>query len=326
MIIIAAIALVAAGATVGAVYASGNFDFAEPAESTQGKYVFCYFTGNEPENERIHLAVSEDGYNFRALNNNEPVIEQKLGKQCVRDPYLFRGNDGCFYIIGTDMKCEEGWTSNHALVSWKSYDLINWTDETILDVRDFGGEFANTNRAWAPQAIWDDEAGKYMIYYAVSTEENDCAAIYYSYTDDFKAMTKPQLLYAREGIQTIDGDIVYNSANKKYYLYFKHDEDCTIAYVTSDKLTGPYSDEPVIVSHASSGVEGCQMYNITGTDQWVMMMDEYGKNRFDMEQTSDFENFKKVKRKNFSLKLNQRHGSVIAVSDQEYEALIKAYE
>jgi hypothetical protein len=44
------------------------------------KYLFCYFTGNEPENESVHFAVSEDGYNFTALNNNEPVIKQTLGK------------------------------------------------------------------------------------------------------------------------------------------------------------------------------------------------------------------------------------------------------
>ena len=49
-------------------------NFATPAKSTNGKYLFAYFVGNEPEQERIHFAVSEDGYNFEALNNNEPVI------------------------------------------------------------------------------------------------------------------------------------------------------------------------------------------------------------------------------------------------------------
>ena len=132
--------------------------FATPAKSKSGKYLFCYFVGNEPQEERIHFAVSEDGYNFTALNNNEPVIIQTKGKKCVRDPYIFKGQDDFYYIIGTDMKCQEGWTSNHALVTWKSKDLVNWTDETIIDMRDFGGEFATTTRAWAPQAIWDEKA------------------------------------------------------------------------------------------------------------------------------------------------------------------------
>ena len=39
-------------------------------------YLFCYFTGNTPAQERVHYAVSEDGYNFRALNGNREVIIQ----------------------------------------------------------------------------------------------------------------------------------------------------------------------------------------------------------------------------------------------------------
>ena len=144
-----------------------NTEYAIPAKSQSGKYLFAYFVGNRPEQERIHFAVSEDGYNFFPLNNNEPVIIQTKGKKCVRDPYIVKGNEGFYYIVGTDMKSDEGWTSNHALVTWKSSDLINWTDETIIDIRDFGGNFATTTRAWAPQAIWDEKSKMYMLYWAL---------------------------------------------------------------------------------------------------------------------------------------------------------------
>ena len=257
--------------------------FAIPAKSKSGKYLFCYFVGNQPHEERIHFAVSEDGYNFRALNNNEPVIIQTKGKKCVRDPYVFKGQDDYYYIIGTDMKCQEGWTSNHALVTWKSKDLVNWIDETIIDIRDFGGEFQSTTRAWAPQAIWDEKEQKYMIYWAHSTIENDVAGMYYAHSSDMKTMAEPKPLYIRENIQTIDGDIAFNKDNGMYYLYFKHDEDQTIAYVKSQNLTGPYEDPSVVVSLANTGVEGSEIYNITGTDQWVMVMDEYGTDRFFMQ-------------------------------------------
>ena len=92
------------------------FDYAFPAVSQEGAYLFCYFVGNETEEQRIHFAVSRDGYHFKALNGNEPVIIQEKGKKCVRDPYIFKGQDNCYYIIGTDMNALEGWTSNHALV------------------------------------------------------------------------------------------------------------------------------------------------------------------------------------------------------------------
>ncbi len=301
-------------------------NFAKLVKSTQGKYLFCHFVGNEPEQERIHFALSEDGYNFKPINNNSPVIIQTKGKKCVRDPYILKGKDGFYYIIGTDMKCTEGWTSNHALVTWKSANLVDWTDETIIDIRDFGGEFRNTTRAWAPQAIWDEAKSAYMVYWANSTLENDVAAMYYAYTNDFKSMTLPQLLYERKGIQTIDGDITYNEENGYYYLYFKHDEDQTIAYVKSRTLSGPYEEPSVVVSLSEHGVEGSEMYKITGTDTWVMIMDEYSKEHFFMQQTTDMENFEAVSNEDFGFDgVRPRHGSVVAISDEDYERLIKVY-
>ncbi len=324
-LILVCVIVVAAIVVLSIYYANGTIRYTSPVKSTEGKYLFCYFVGNEPEQERIHFAVSEDGYNFEALNNNEAVITQNLGKKSVRDPYILRGEDGYFYIIGTDMKCEEGWTSNHALVTWKSEDLINWTDETIIDMQDFGGEFANTTRAWAPQALWDENEGAYMVYWANSTVENDAAAIYYAYTTDFKTLTTPQLLYEREGIQTIDSDIVYNEENGKYYMYFKHDEDQTIAYVTSDNITGPYDSEITIASHASSGVEGSSIYKITGTDKYVMIADEYGENCFVAEQREDVEHFIILRNRTYSWDFGRRPGAGIASRDEEYDSLVEAF-
>ena len=100
--------VLAAGITVGVLYGVGVLKFAKPAESKNGKYLFCYFVGNDPQEERIHLAVSTDGYHFEALNGNEPIIKQTLGKKSVRDPYILKGEDGFYYIIGTDMRSMEG--------------------------------------------------------------------------------------------------------------------------------------------------------------------------------------------------------------------------
>lgn len=37
-------------------------------------YLFVYFTGNGKGEEAIRFALSKDGYNFKALNSNQPVI------------------------------------------------------------------------------------------------------------------------------------------------------------------------------------------------------------------------------------------------------------
>lgn len=316
-------------------------DYAFPAVSKEGAYLFCYFVGNEKNEQTLHFAVSTDGYKFKALNNNEAVITQTKGTGCVRDPYILRGPDengkDCYFIIATDMNALDGWTSNHALITWRSYDLINWTDETVIDMRDFAG-FENTNRAWAPQAIWDSEKEMYMVYWANSTTENDCAGHYYAYTKDFKTFeTAPQVLFGRwneedpetgelRNVQCIDGDIVYNEKDGYYYLYFKEDLTQKIAYVRSKNLTGPYNTDYTICSLNYWGVEGSSMYNITGTDKWIMIMDEYSQGSFFPQMTDDFQSFKRVRRGDMEIDhLRPRHGSIVAISEDEYFSMCEHY-
>lgn len=316
-------------------------DYAYPAYSKDGAYLFCYFVGNEANEQRLHFAVSTDGYHFKALNNNEPVIEQTKGTGCVRDPYILKGHDengkDCYFIIGTDMNALEGWTSNHCLITWKSYDLVNWIDETVIDMRQFNG-FENTNRAWAPQAIWDAEKEMYMVYWANSTVENDTAGHYYAYTKDFKTFeTEPQVLYGRwnetdpetgevRNIQCIDGDIVYNEKDGYYYLYFKEDITQKIAYVKSKNLTGPYNTDYTICSLNYWGVEGSSMYRINGTDSYMMIMDEYGQGSFFAQMTKDFVNFRQFQRSSMEIDhLKPRHGSVVSITEEEYKTLCEHY-
>ena len=316
-------------------------DYAYPAYSKDGAYLFCYFVGNEVNEQRLHFAVSTDGYHFKALNNNEPVIEQTKGTGCVRDPYILKGHDengtDCYFIIGTDMNALEGWTSNHCLITWKSYDLVNWIDETVIDMRQFKG-FENTNRAWAPQAIWDAEKEMYMVYWANSTVENDTAGHYYAYTKDFKTFeTEPQVLYGRwnetdpetgevRNIQCIDGDIVYNEKDGYYYLYFKEDITQKIAYVKSKNLTGPYNTDYTICSLNYFGVEGSSMYRINGTDSYMMIMDEYGQGTFFAQMTKDFVNFRQFQRSSMEIDhLKPRHGSVVSITEEEYKTLCEHY-
>ncbi len=316
-------------------------DYTIPAISREGAYLFCYFVGNEVDEQTIHLAVSTDGYNFEALNNNEAIIDQTMGTGCVRDPYILSGKDengkDCYFIIATDMNALEGWTSNHALITWKSYDLVNWIDETVIDIRQFEG-FETTTRAWAPQAIWDSEKEMYMVYWANSTLENDCAGHYYAYTKDFKTFeTEPQVLFGRwneldeetgetRNVQCIDGDIIYNEKDGYYYLYFKEDLTQKIAYVKSKNLTGPYNQDYTICSLNWWGVEGSTMYRINGTDAWMMIMDEYGEGTFFGQMTRDFKSFRRVQRSRYGLDhLRPRHGSVVSITEDEYYRLVDHY-
>ena len=66
-------------------------------------YLFTYFTGNHGDEEAVRYAVSEDGFNYKALNDNKPIIDSKEISVTggVRDPHLLRGEDGAYYMVLT---------------------------------------------------------------------------------------------------------------------------------------------------------------------------------------------------------------------------------
>ena len=95
-------------------------------EAKYSSYLFAYFTGNNQNEEAIHFALSTDGYNYQALNNNQPIIDSKVISSSggIRDPHILRGADGkIFYMVVTDMVSANGWSSNRAMVLMKSTDL-----------------------------------------------------------------------------------------------------------------------------------------------------------------------------------------------------------
>ena len=53
-------------------------------------YLFAYFTGTGPGEEAVRFSVSEDGYHYRALNNNQPVLNNEAISTTggVRDPHI----------------------------------------------------------------------------------------------------------------------------------------------------------------------------------------------------------------------------------------------
>lgn len=290
------------------------------------KYLFCYFTGNEPENESVHFAVSDDGYHFVALNNNEKIITQTLGKKCCRDPFIFRDEDNMFHIIATDMRCYDGWSSNNSMIVWGSKDLIKWENERIIDFSQFD-ETKSADRVWAPQVIFDKFKKEYMIYWTHNNADDDLDTItWYAYTKDFKTLTtKPTVLFKpKSGLCGIDADII--EVNGKYYLYHADGEKEAICYVVADRPDGPYFEpDDNKVSVADTALEGNCIYQILGTDKYVMIADQFKAGGYFMQETSDMVNFERVN--DFSLDhLHPRHGSVLHITDEEYDRLIKNFK
>ncbi|MBQ8502738.1 MAG: glycoside hydrolase family 43 protein [Clostridia bacterium] len=292
------------------------------------KYLFCYFTGNLPEEESVHFAVSADGYNFEALNGNKPVIKQTLGKKCCRDPYLFRDEKGIFHIIATDMRCHDGWSNNNSMVVWDSEDLVTWKNERIIDFSQFEST-KTANRVWAPEVIFDREKAEYMIYWTHNNSDDDLdTVIWFAYTKDFITLTtEPKVLFRpKSGMCAIDADIIEKDG--RYYLFQADGEKEAICYAVSYRASGPYYEpDDNRISVADTALEGNCIYKIIGTDKYVMIADQFKTGGYFMQESTDLIRFTEVDKSRFSLNhLRPRHGSMLHITDEEYQTLVNHYQ
>ncbi|MFY9153840.1 MAG: family 43 glycosylhydrolase [Prolixibacteraceae bacterium] len=290
-------------------------------------YLFAYFTGNGQGEEAIRFAVSIDGYNYRALNNNNPVLDSKSISKSggVRDPHILRGADGkTFYMVATDLYVPEmGW-NNYAMILMKSTDLINWTSSVVNIPETFPEEFNAVDRVWAPQTIYDDANGKYMVYFSMKKRGNNPDIIYYAYTnEDFTKLESvpKQLLYNPTGNACIDGDII--KKDNKYYLFHKSESgEPGIKLAISDKLSEGYKYPNLNrVDKETERVEGSGVFKMNNSEDWILMYDVYGLGRYQFTKSKDLEHFEIIDQ-NISMNFHPRHGTVLPITGAEYERLI----
>ncbi|MCM1066340.1 MAG: family 43 glycosylhydrolase [Muribaculaceae bacterium] len=287
-------------------------------------YLFAYFTGNDISEEQICFAVSDDGYNYTALNDGHPVIASAdiSSTGGVRDPHILRSPDGkSFRMVVTDMVSAKGWDSNRAMVLMRSDDLVNWTSSVVNIQERFPGN-EDLLRVWAPQTIFDPEAGKYMIYWSMKHGQGE-DIIYYAYAnDDFTDLaTEPKVLFTpADGKSCIDGDIVLKDGT--YHLFYKtegHGNGIKVA-TTKSLTSGQWSEEPDYKQQTSDAVEGAGTFRLIDSDTYILMYDVYMNGRYEFTESTDLSTFTPTA-KEVSMDFHPRHGSVIPITGEELARL-----
>lgn len=293
-------------------------------------YLFTYFNSNDPKDEQICYALSEDGYNYTPINDGMPVISSDTIAltQCVRDPHILRCEDGkTFYMVVTDMKSNLGWNSNRGMVLLKSTDLINWQHTAINFPTRYTKTWKNVNRVWAPETIYDRKAGKYMVFYSLaSSDRGSYDKIYYQYANkDFTDLEgEPKWLFDA-GCATIDGDIVYNEADQLYHLFYKQEAGRGIYQAVAKKLTDKWQMIGGNVEQTKESVEGVGVCKAIDGKSWIIMYDCYGNGHYQFCKSEDLKTFKFVQNTEMRGKFTPRHGTIIPITRAEKERLLKAF-
>ena len=321
-----------------------------PQEKDMRAYLMVF---HRDETHGLYMAVSRDGYTFTAVNEGQPVLagDTIASQHGIRDPHIFRGPDGAFYLAMTDLhvfarrdgyrdtEWEQpgeayGWGNNRGLVLMKSWDLINWGRANIRFDQLSAG-LGEIGCVWAPEVAYDDEKGRLMIYYTMRFK-NEQNRLYYVYVnDDFNRIeSMPQILfeYPMDNISAIDGDIT--KAGGKYHLFYvAHDGNGGIKQAVSSRMDGGYEYDPRWYDFEPKACEAPNVWKRIGEDKWVLMYDIFSihPHNFGFAETSDFINFKNLghfnegvmKTTNFT---SPKHGAVIHLTKEEADRLVNYWK
>ncbi len=309
--------------TKGGVSVQKQFSISVAEDEGFAAYLFAFFTGNSSSQEQIRFATSNDGFIYKALNNNNPVVSADTVATTsygLRDPHILRGENNDYYMVATDMRSSLGWSSNRAMVLMKSKDLINWT-HVDLNIPQLYSQYAAADRVWAPQTIFDPKVGKYMVYFAMRLGSSDFDKIYYAYANStFTALeSAPQLLFNNNGLSTIDADIVYKDG--QYHMFFKTEGNGNgIKRAVSNTLTGGYVLYDKYLQSTTNAVEGGCVYRMYNTDDWILIYDMYTSGAYQFTVSRDLINFSVVPNP-VSFDFTPRHGTIIPITAAELNAL-----
>lgn len=292
------------------------------AQIPPDKYLFGYFKNNGLDG--LHLAYSNDGYNWTALKNDESFLKPEVANdKLMRDPCIIRGGDGFFHMVWT-----VSWTDK-GIGYATSKDLIHWSKQQFLPVME---KLEGTRNTWAPEITYEAKTKTYMIYWASTvtgkfTETSSAKESGYNHriydvtTKDFKTFSDTKLLYD-PGFNVIDATIVKDG--KRFVMFLKDEtvepveKNIKIAY--SKKLTGPYS----AASKAISGnywAEGPTSVKVG--DNWLVYFDKYREHKYGAIASKDLKTWTDVSDK-IALPSGIRHGSILKITAQELEKL-KSY-
>ncbi|ULQ51521.1 glycoside hydrolase family 43 protein [Flavihumibacter fluvii] len=285
-------------------------------------YLFSYFKNNGEDG--LHLAYSEDGLQWKALHNDQSVLQPKVANdKLMRDPCIIRGHDGQFHMV---------WT-----VSWKdrgigyasSKDLLHWSEQQFLPVM---AKERTAENCWAPEIFYDAANRQYILYWSTTIpgrfpetagRGDNNHRIYYVTTSDFKQYSDTRLLYDG-GFNVIDATIQKSGDT---YLMFVKDETLkpapqkNLRLVTSKKATGGYSaaSKPITGNYWA---EGPTALYIKG--RWIVYFDKYTLHQYGAVASTDLVNWSDISSE-VSFPDGARHGTVLAISRAELDRLRKGF-
>lgn len=201
-------------------------DWSEGVRTTDAWIMAGTGTSGSNSSDTLHIGYSVDGLTWTALKNNEGIFTSRLGTGHIRDPYIFRMNDGSFVLlasdytadgaadtIGADLDVEYDNNPSTRIYVAFSDDLINWDYELLLKVKNSTGQTG----CRYPRAVYNKNQRCYEIYFT-SDDGDGVQAIYAVQTIDFRTVKEGSLVKIFRPAHSVgQGQVVTSGSD--YYIF-----------------------------------------------------------------------------------------------------------
>jgi hypothetical protein len=304
------------------------------ASAAPGGYLFVTFKGEStPLTEQVYFGLSPDGREWSALNGGRPVLVSGLGEKGVRDPFILRSHDGkTAYLIATDLSINlnNNWSravraGSRAVIVWESTDLVNWSEPRRVEVAP-----PDAGCTWAPEAVYDEQNGDYLVFWASTTKRDDFKKhrIWAARTKDFRSFGEP-FVFIEKATTIIDTTIIHDGT--QYYRFTKDEQFKAITFESADKLAGPWRYVENFSLSKLQGYEGPACFPLAPTSPgekpvWCLLLDHYSRGEgYKPFVTTDLAGGKFTPASDIRFPFRFRHGTVLAISDEEFARLKRTY-
>lgn len=263
--------------------------------------------------EALHLAASDDGRHWTALNDNRPILPNVW----MRDPFVNRSPvDGCFHLVAT------GGDGPRDCVYCRSRDLITWDEPRSLPLM---ASVADARNVWAPEWFFDAASGDYLLVWSSSFADAGWknSRLWCCRTPDFHTFSAPRVLF-EPPYSVIDGTLLLHDGT--YFLFHKEEEfgvrrgeRRAIRLATASAIEGPYTiiDGPLNDGQIVPVItEGPSVLRDPRGDGWLLLYDFCMADGYGISRSSDLLHWQVEP--DVSFPPNARHGSVFAVTDEEF--------
>ncbi len=204
--------------------------------------------------------------------------------------------------------------------------MVNWSRPRLERVaaRDAGC-------TWAPEAVYDEEAGDYLVFWASRNKRDKFAKqrIWASRTRDFRSFGEPFVYIDKPG-HVIDTTTIREGG--MYHRFSKDEQHKAITMESSENLMGPWRDVPEFSLSKLQGYEGPQCYPLKPAAEgkpatWCLLLDHDAVGAgYKPFVTGDLATGQFEAGPDFQFPFRFRHGSILPVDEAEFIRSETAYD